>query len=331
MLPDVLAEIGLPSEASVNATIGSKSDEFFNLKTDVIRSQDEFVSGWISGLRRSVDRGDSLANCRLYRYIEESAAFKKYLILFLRRSYLKHFEELAKNRPSPADAEVWIGQQNANYGLLVTPRFKEGQWENDKSEIRAFKQGYWTVGHVMATGLVIPDKDKIFKFADVEQYLLFFSDTLVRNSGSQYEYAIAERYCEYVRNQKDPLSVPLLIPEFRYRGKDKKHKYRLDFLIINPYTLDKIGYELSPWSTHGYLRKTKGLTQAEINDMARDNFEREMKKHRDYFRKHDIFCLIYTDSDLKDCDRLFDDEIRPRLEPEKPGSQLSFEIMEEFL
>jgi len=119
---------------------------------------------------------------------------------------------------------------------------------------------YWTIGHVMETGLVIPGKDKIFEFADIEQYLLFFQDTLVRNSGSEYEYKIAGHYCDYVQKSADPEQVPLLIPEFRYAGLNKKHVYRLDFLTINPYTLDKVGFELSPWSTHGYLKKIGGLT-----------------------------------------------------------------------
>jgi hypothetical protein len=69
---------------------------------------------------------------------------------------------------------LWIGQEHANYGLAVTPRFANGEWENDKSEIRAFNHGYWTIGHVMETGLIIPGRDKIFRFNDVDQYLLFF-------------------------------------------------------------------------------------------------------------------------------------------------------------
>lgn len=182
----------------------------------------------------------------------------------------------------------------------------------------------------METGLVIPGKNKVFKFTDVEQYLLFFTDTLVRNSGSKYEYELAEYYADFVRASSKPLDVPLLIPEFRYLGLEKNHQYRLDFLIINPYTLSKIGFELSPWSTHGFLSKTKGLTQKEINQMALDNFEKEMKKHRSYFRKHEIFTLIFTDEQLKDCKKLFDDEMAIHLDPEKPPTQLSFEIMEEF-
>ena len=249
----------------------------------------------------------------------------------MKRSYLKHFDELSKNRPIVEDAELWIGQKNANYGLLICPRFKAGKWENDKSEIRSFNKAYWTIGHVMHTGLVIPGKEKIFKFTDVEQYLLFFQDTLVRNSGSQYEYAIAGHYCDFVRAHSTPDSVPLLIPEFRYAGLLEKHVYRLDFLVVNPYTLDRIGFELSPWSTHGHLAKIAGLTQKKINEMASDNFAKEMKKHRSYFKEHNVVTLIYTDEALADTKALFTEEIMPYLAPEKPPAQLSFEIMEEFL
>ena len=331
LLPKVLEQTGADNEQSLNARIGSKSDEFFDLKHDVIRSHDEFVNRWLQGLKNAVETCDSAAYDWLWRKLRKSRAFKRYLLLFLKRSYLKHFEELSKQRPRVEESEIWIGQRNADYGLLVTPRFSHGQWGNDKSEIRAFKQGYWTIGHVMTTGLVIPGKKRQFTFSAVDQYLMFFRDSLVRASGSQYQYEIADYYCVYVKNHPSPLDVPLLIPEFRYRGKEKKHVYRLDFLVINPFTLDKVGFELSPWSTHGYLRQIKKLTQKEVNAMARDNFENEMKRHRDYFKRHNIFALIYTDRQLADCEQLFDNEIKPLLEPERPTNPVSFQIMEQFL
>lgn len=330
MLPEVLKETALENEQSLNATIGSKNDEFFDLKHDVVHSQEEFVSRWLEGLKSSALDDGVDAHLWIWNRLKKLKKFREYTVLFLKRSYLKHFDELSKNRPEVEDAELWIGQENANYGLLVSPRFRNGAWENDKSEIRTFSKAYWTIGHVMATGLVIPGKDKIFKFSDIEQYLLFFQDTLVRNSGSKYEYEIAGHYCEYVRKQLDPNVVPLLIPEFRYAGLAKKHVYRLDFLVINPYTLDKTGFELSPWSTHGYLSKIGGLTQKKINEMAADNFAKEMKKHRAYFKEHSVVCLIYTDEDLKDTKKLFDEEIAPLLAPERTHVQLSFSIMEEF-
>lgn len=329
ILPQVLEETGFDNEASLNATIGSKHDSFFDLKHDVVESHDAFIQHWLQGFKEAARHQGS---CReMMRFLRRSNAFKEYLLLFLKRSYLKHYDELAKLRPYVTDAIIWIGQENANYGLAVTPRFAGGQWENDKSEIRAFRHGYWTIGHIMETGLMIPGKNRRFEFGDVDQYLLFFTDTLVRNSGSPHEYGIAELYADFVRAHPDPLSVPLLIPEYRYGGLATHHKYRLDFLVINPFTMDRIGFELSPWSTHGYLRKIGGLTQAKVNEMAKDNFETEMEKHRNFFKKRNIFVLIYTDKALRDKRSLFDNDIAPLLQPEKPTSFVSFQIMEEFL
>jgi len=329
LLPQVLKDTGFRNEGSLNATIGCKNDKFFDLKHDVIVNHGAFVTKWMQGLKEAAKYPGSCQD--MLNDLKKYKSFKQYLQIFIKRSYFNHYDELAKNRPHVTEAILWIGQQNANYGLAVTPRFKDGEWENDKSEIRAFENGYWTIGHIMETGLVLPGREKTFRFNDVDQYLLFFTDTLVRNSGSTHEYVLAEKYAEFVNDQPDPLAVPLMIPEFRYGGLAKKHEYRLDFLVINPYTIDKVGFELSPWSTHGYLRKIKGLTQARINDLARDNFEKEMEKHRKFFKEHGIYALIYTDRNLKSIDKLFDDDIAPLLLPEKPESAVSFQIMEEFL
>lgn len=328
-LPDVLKATKLRNEMSLNAKIGSKHDDYFDLKNDVIHSDAEFTNKWLAGVKKHAK--DDNSHDWILKNLKKHTSFKEYLLLFLKKSYLKHYDELSKRRPNLNQTEIWIGQENANYGLLVTPRFVDGEWENDSSEVRAFSQGYWTIGHVLKTGLVVPHRDAKIEFKDVNQYLNFFAHTLVRNSGSKYEYEIAELYCNFVKASNDPLNVPLMIPEFRYLGITKKHKYRLDFLITNPYTLERIGFELSPWSTHGYLKKIGNLTQAQINEMAKDNFENEMDKHRDYFRKHDIYSLIYTDRQLRDCKKMFNEEIMPHLEPEKPSTQISFSIIEEFL
>jgi hypothetical protein len=121
-----------------------------------------------------------------------------------------------------------------------------------------------------------------------------------------------------------------LIPEFRYEGIAVAHRYRIDFTIIDPHELTKIGFELSPWSSHGYLSKVKGLTQAEINKLAQDNFEKEMKKHKDFFRKHGIFVLIYTDADLARLKNVFSD-IERYLEPKSRAVQLRYHIIKDIL
>jgi len=181
----------------------------------------------------------------------------EYTTLFLKRTYLRNYEVLSRVRPSVEEAEMWIGQENASYGILVTPRFRNGNWENDKSEIRHFPREYWTVGHILETGLLIPHKEEIISFKDCGEYLNFFCNVIVRNSGSKYEMEIAEMYRNFVLSSDEPEKVPLLIPEFRYGGLIKKHKYRLDFTIVNPYTMEKHGFEFSPWSSHGYLYSPK--------------------------------------------------------------------------
>jgi hypothetical protein len=327
LLPQVFIDTGFDDEASLNATIGSKHDEFFDLKHDLVPSHETFATQWMKGLKEEAKKTDG--SCRqMWEYFNTSDSFKKYLLLFLKGSYLKHYEELSKERPEVADAAIWIGQKNASYGLLVTPRFVGGQWENDKSEIRAFNKPYWTIGHVMKTGLVVPGRNKRFTFSDIDQYLLFFTDTLVRNSGSPYEIQVADHYTDFVKAQANPETVPLLIPEFRYAGLAAKHEHRLDFMIINPYTMDKVGIELSPWSTHGELKKIGNLSQKKINEMAKANFEKEMRKLRKYFKEHNVTCLIYTDDMLKDSKKLFDNEIVPLLIPEDSLIKIDFQMME---
>ena len=53
LLPEVLRDSGINGEASLNAKLGSRNDDFFNLKDDVINSGDQFSSQWLHGLKIS--------------------------------------------------------------------------------------------------------------------------------------------------------------------------------------------------------------------------------------------------------------------------------------
>ncbi|HEV2898611.1 MAG TPA: hypothetical protein VGX71_12400 [Pseudaminobacter sp.] len=333
LLPQVLKETGIKQESSLNALIGGKAAEFIDLHHEVILSADAYVNLYMKGFKVALSpKGWPPNNHRRnFEIIKKSKAAQEYFLLFLRRSYLKHYDELVRVRPHLEDSQIWIGQNNADYGLFITPRWNKAHdsWENDRSEIRHFPKLYWTVGHILESGLVVDgDPDKI-EFPDVDSYLTFFKNVLVRASASPHEKEIAKRYVAYAKSSPDPERVPLLIPEYRYEGRLPKHRYRLDFTIIDPYTMDKIGYELSPWSTHGYLSKLKGLTQQKINEMAKDNFEKEMEKHRSFFKKHDIYALIYTDKQLSAIDTVFDD-MKKYLHPVDKVVQLDFDLMESF-
>jgi hypothetical protein len=332
LLPAALQETGLLDILQLNAKYGAKFAEYIDMQNEVISSSDIFISLYLLGFKEAAENSPGSAHARNFEVLRNSPTLKKLLFPFLRRVYLRNYDALSKVRPKVEDAAIWIGQNNADYGILVTPRFnvRTNEWENDRSEIRHFDQAYWSIGHILKTGLVIPGRNDRMTFKDVPEYLNFFKNVLIRNSGSKYERGIAELYCDYVLQAKNPLSVPLLIPEFRYEGQAADHKYRLDFTIITTPDLDKFGFELSPWSTHGYLAKIKGLTQAVINKMAQDNFEHEMRRHKDFFLKHGIFVFIYTDTDLTNLPRVFEDMER-HLTPRTHAAQLRFDLIQDIL
>ncbi|NOY48482.1 MAG: hypothetical protein GXO84_09895 [Chlorobi bacterium] len=333
--PTVLRLTGYTNDQSLNGTYGGKYAEYIDIKNEVIDTPEQFRSLYFQGFLRTLEGlgmyaragnpyFDAFANYR------DNDVVQEWLNIFLERTFLRNYDALTKVRPTVEEACIWIGQENASYGILVTPRFKNGQWENDKSEIRRFSPKYWSIGHILKTGLVIPGENEKIDFVDLEQYLTFFKNTLVRNSGSVHEKEIANRYCEFVRSADKPEDIPLLIPELRYGGIEKKHEYRLDFTVINPFNMNKVGFELSPWSTHGALTGTKSKMQKDINAEALANFEKEMKKLKSYFRKLGITVLVYTDSDLKDHDGIFK-TITDYLIVKNSPRQLEFQSIEDFL
>ena len=123
----------------------------------------------------------------IFKSIQLNEPFRDYLYLFLQRTFLRNIDAYTKARPKTEESEIWIGQNNANYGILITPRFNGTNWENDKSEIRHFKKKYWSIGHILETGLLVPYSKSKFEFDTIEKYLNFFKNVIVRNSGSQFE------------------------------------------------------------------------------------------------------------------------------------------------
>lgn len=321
----VLREIGRSSEQSLNTFIGSKIGEFINLKDEVISTPEEFVNLYLQGMEaRSESSGKEIK--RLLKD-KNNVNFRKYLFISLRRSFLKHYEEFYKPRPKDDSSEVWFGVNDAHYGLLVTPRWNGNAWENDNSEIRSVKFKYWTIGHVLSTGICLPDEDDKYTFKDVKSYLDFFKSQ-VRLTKSQYQKDIADFYIEYVNNSDSPLEVPLLIPEIRYDGSGRKHRYRLDFMVINPFTMERIGFEISPWSTHGKL-SGKHKTLIELNEEALGNFEKEMLKIRAYYKKFKVPIFHFSDSDLVDINNIWR-EIADYLSIDTPPKQLEMSMFSEY-
>src|SRR5258708_8582897 len=201
---EVLELTGFRTVHSLNATYGGKHAEYIDIKHAVIDTPEQFVTLYLQGFLRTLEELGPYARSGnryfdAYHQVKEHRKVREWLVLFLKRTFLRNYEALSRVRPTDEEASIWIGQKNASYGLFVTPRFKHGQWENDKSEIRHFRPRYWTIGHVLATGFVVPgEKDRI-TFKNVDKYLSFFQNTLVRNSGSKHELPLAKRYYNFAR------------------------------------------------------------------------------------------------------------------------------------
>ena len=128
-LPNVLAETGLLSESSLNAKIGAKAAELIDLHHEVILSPDQYATLYMKGFKRAMSHAGarfSNSHRKNFELFSSSPAAQEYFMLFLKRSYLKHFDELSRVRPDLSQSEIWIGQNKADYGLLITPRFVKG-------------------------------------------------------------------------------------------------------------------------------------------------------------------------------------------------------------
>lgn len=303
---------------SFHAQMGSRNNLYVDgVRTKFIDSKD-FIAQWLCGLMKNVERqiGDGTfgkgrfkgADYYLIQYLKD-LSIREYVFTFLTRNFYRNFyrnyKERVRNKPEENLWSLWFGNGNLVWGLVIEPVLRDGCWTNDKSEMRRASYNYWTIGHILSTGLIDPTSDSPIKFRSPEDFLGFYKSVIIRTSNSQYEKEIADRYIEYLRRSDDLIQEPFLIPEFRYTGKDAKHVYRLDYTILNPYVMKMTGFEISPASTHISLERTKDKTQKSLNFELSKQWSKEMNKRNSYFSKYGISAVTFTDTDLADVKQCF--------------------------
>ena len=318
-LAPVVAQITGREILSVNASIGMQYQPFCDVKQRAFGSPEElknaYFSGWHSRILFLVERSKRISAYANLQDNKEYQTFiwyctndtiKHYVHLFLERSFYKYHREYMRQKP-PLEEILWIGSNPRTIGIGITPRYKDNQWENDRSEVRKTPFEYWTIDHIMHTGFLKAGQNKQIQFDSVDDYLHFLVDFVKEDSNSPHELYLTKMYSEYVKNHTSPRDVPLLIPQFRYGGLEIKHQYRLDFLIIIPSIQKKYGFELSPYSTHRSFKE----------------YEKDNQKRNDFLNKYDIVCAVLTDKQLKNPALLFQ-QIEVYLESgQKSGEILS--------
>lgn len=283
-----------------NGLFGGKNNTY----VDSVRTQftdfNDFYSQWLKGVtddyitRYGNSRKVSSHNAMLLKDPE----IENYVRIFLERNFYRNLKERTRSKPDERLWTIWFGYQ-VIFGLMIAPKYYDGKWYNDKSEIRRVNYKYWTLGHVISEGLVDHNSDSTFKIKNLVEFESTYISILKQLSNSQYEKEIYDRYIKYLKESDNYLDEPFLIPELRYNGLEKKHKFRIDFTVLNAHTMDYIGFEISPASSHMSVSKLK-VKQKVVNEELSVKWGKEMEKRNDYFQDFGITIITFTDESLKD-------------------------------
>lgn len=306
---------GKNSIHSFHAMMGANNNIYVDSMNSVFLDPNDFITRWLEGLTVQVKKrveADTLkpksygVNREFFlMHALQDSVLREYLFLFLTRNFYRNFKERVRSKPNESLWSIWFGSGNLVWGLLISPEMRNDDWAVDRSEIRRSDFNFWTIRHVMKTGLIDPESNEPVKFKKPDDFIQFYRSVLKRVSNSQYEKAIADRYIDYLKKSDTPYEEPFLIPELRYAGKETKHKYRLDYTILNPYTMELVGFEISPSSTHMAIPKIKDVKKVEMNRDLSLKWAKEMEKRNDYFSKFGITTITFTDEELKDIDACF--------------------------
>lgn len=301
---------------SFHAHIGMHNNTFVDSVRTRFVDPNDFINQWVSGLLARVSSEarkaggfpseETLSAGMIYLLkVLNDELLRKYTFTFLTRNFYRNYKERVRAKPNENLWSLWFGSGTLVWGLLISPSLRMNEWTNDKSEMRRENYNYWTVRHVLETGLIDPESEQPVVFTTTKEFSSFYRSVLKRVSNSVYEREIADLYMNYLNESKNPLDEPFLIPELRYAGKDIEHKYRLDFAVLNPYSMKMTGFEISPSSSHMSVKGMKGKTQKSVNEDLSAKWDKEMDKRNEYFSKYGISIVTFTDENLKDIDMCF--------------------------
>lgn len=289
---------------SLNSTINCRIDGFANIKEKSYFTIESLLDVYWSELKKHKEDV-------LYDLLHDIDCLK-YFELFMRRYFVRKEKELSRNKPKSKMYEVWFGDNNNCFGLMITPVYrysfqeKKYIWENDKSEIRKVDFRYWSVAHVLKTGLIDIEKGERISFADVEELIEFYTRVFYDKSKSEYEKLIMQKYFELLKQHSDYDKIAFLIPELRFK-KEKLHKYRLDFTVLSAEGNNKsIGFELSPDSTHAYTHNIEQKKPYEIKGEEIERWGNEIGKRNEYDEEFSIHVRTFMESDLHDINKCFE-------------------------
>lgn len=289
---------------SVNSTINYKIDEYAKIKESSYATVEALLNAYCAELVKHKEDF-------LYELLGDKDCLE-YFEIFMRRYFLRKEKELSRIKPKQQLYELWFGNNDHCFGIMITPVYRFSHqnnmyiWENDKSEIRKVDFRYWSVAHILKTGIIDIKKNERIMFADIEELIDFYEHTFYDKSNSKYERPVMQKYLELLRQASDYNKIAFLIPELRFK-KEKLHKYRLDFTVLSAEgEKDHVGFELSPDSSHAYTQDIEHKMPEEIKTEEIQRWEKEIGKRNDYYEKFGIHVRTFMEKQLLDIDVCFD-------------------------
>ena len=292
---NILKQIGKDPQKnyvdSLHGFISNLKSKTLNLNGIKYESFDEIFNAYYTFFLNNLEKSKKNEKTEI---IIRNELLMKYIKLYLERDFYRHIFPITREKVEEDLSEIYFGSnyskaKNKNMKALFIKTRNKGlnvnkKWESHYAHIKNAKYIYYSIGHLLKEGIILNNERRYFNSIK-EFYQL---DGLIE---TRDEYRFLNCYLDYISKFDNLEKIPLLIPQFRF-DKDKiKHKYRLDFLIMNynMYPAQKIGIELSRKQTH-------------INDYDR-------KKRNSFFEKYGITILEFTDDDLKDISKLFKEKI----------------------
>jgi hypothetical protein len=233
LIQDVLYITNIENQYVLDGKISGKHASYVNVHNEKFRSLVDFLSRWFLGFyRRMLDTYAKGPQNDTFEYFLEFRELQTYMVAHLCTYYLNYKQSLEKEKPIYAKSIVSFRNRDVNYELLITPRFGEGKWENDKSEIRLFKPQYWSIGHILKTGLCYSGKQYRIPKRSIRtliELLWQFED--IKNPLPE-ERRILEIYVTTLNNAKNPSDIPILFINAGFGNySDKAFKHNTYMLI----------------------------------------------------------------------------------------------------
>ncbi len=276
---------------SLNARLSNIKDYCVDLKNKMYNGfrdcMDSFMEEFEKNSEKLTGKND--------RALLDNEVINSYMRVFLEQNFYKQLNERIRIKPDTNLYEIhmgknWFGNRNGVRSLYISPRFRDGKWENDNSEIRRVKFQYYTIGHLLTSGLVVEKNGKrvLKKYNNFDDAL---EDLYPEEELEKDEQAFVQCYLNYVSSHSDNmLNIPLLIPQFRFGGEAENHVYRADFLLLN-------------YCDRNHVRKI--LIELSRNYLHDKLGEQDAVRRNDFIQKYNCLTIEIRDRELENLEETF--------------------------